>query len=179
MLSLFRKKSVTHWLSVSCLLYIILNFSLPGCASLQIRDNIFSSPEEEYTVHIPEKGWEPVKTSDADMVLWNKQYNAMIALISSDRKSKEFSLEMLNKQLFIGMKDKEIFVKESVVVGNQKAIHTILTSKIDDYTLKIDSYVIETDNKIYDLMYWAPLDLFHYAQSDFENMVETFKYNQL
>lgn len=113
------------------------------------------------------------------MALWNKRYNAMIALISSDRKSKEFSLEMLNKQLFIGMKDKEILVKEPVVVGNQKAIHTILTSKIDDYTLKIDSYVIETDNKIYDLMYWAPLDLFNHAQSDFENMVETFKYNQL
>lgn len=177
MLSLSRKKNVIRWLNVPGLFAILIFYSL-GCASLQMRDNIFSSPNKEYTVHIPEKGWEPVKIGDEDIALWNKQYNAMIALISSGIKSKEFPLETLNKQLFIGMKDKEILVKEPAIVDNRKAMHTILTSKIDNHTLKIDSYVIEADNKIYDLVYWAPFDLFNHVQGDFENMVKTFTLNQ-
>lgn len=92
----------------------------------------------------------------------------MIAFISSDIENKALSLEMLNSQLFIGMKEKKVLRKESVIVDNQPAMHTIFMCEIDNYKFKMDSYVIKFANKVYDLVYWAPPDLFDYVREDFK-----------
>ena len=94
-------------------------------------------------------------------------------------KDKALSLEMLNSQLFIGMKEKKVLRKESVIVDNQRAMHTILTCEIDNHKLKVESYVIEFENKVYDLVYWAPSDSFDYVREDFKSIVKSFKFLNL
>ena len=98
-----------------------------GCAQLQVKDGILSPPHKNYTVHIPGKGkgWEMIKAGKEDIALWHKQYHTTIAFISSNIENKALSLEVLNSQLFIGMKEKEVLRKESVIVDNQPAMHTI------------------------------------------------------
>ena len=103
----------------------------------------------------------------------------MIAFISSDIENKKVSLKMLNNQLFIGMKNKKILLNEPMLVDNQKALHTILMCEIDSHKFKVDSYVIKLENKIYDLLYWAPPDSFDYAREDFENIIKSFKFSNL
>ena len=126
-------------------------------------------------VNIPENGWKPIKVGKEDLALWHKQYQAMIALISSDIEHRKFSLELLNSQLFIGMNNKKILLNETVLVDNQKAIHTILLGEMDDYKLKIDSYVIKAGDQVYDLVYWAPSESFDHVLGDFENIIKSFK----
>ena len=125
---------------------------------------------------MPGKGWEPIKVGKEDMALWHKQHHAMIAIISSDIENKGFSLEMLNRHLFLGMTGKKIVSKESVLVDNQKALHTIVGGEMDNNKLKIDSYVIKVGDKVYDLVYWAPSDSFDSVQGDFENLVRSFTF---
>ena len=103
----------------------------------------------------------------------------MIAFISSDIENKKYSLEMLNSQLFIGMKNKKILLNEPMLVDNQKAMHTIFVCEIDNHKFKVDSYVIKFENKVYDLVYWAPSDSFDYAREDFENIIKSFKFLNL
>ncbi|MBM2835315.1 MAG: hypothetical protein HW406_2476 [Candidatus Brocadiaceae bacterium] len=103
----------------------------------------------------------------------------MIAFISSDIENKKVSLKMLNNQLFIGMKNKKILLNEPMLVDNQKAMHTILMCEIDSHKFKVDSYVIKLENKIYDLVYWAPPDSFDYAREDFKSIVKSFKFLNL
>ena len=150
-----------------------------GCAPLQIKEGGFSPPHKKYSVTLPGKDWEPIKTGKEDMALWHKQYHAMIAFISSDVENKKVSLDMLNSQLFIGMKNKEILLNEPVLVDNQKAMHTILMCEIDNHKLKVESYVIMFENKVYDLVSWAPSDLFDYVKKDFENIIKSFKFLNL
>ena len=102
----------------------------------------------------------------------------MIAFISSDRENKKVSLKMLNNQLFIGMKNKKILLNEPMLVDNQKALHTIVESEMDNCKLKIDSYVIKMGDKVYDLVCWAPSDSFSFVQGDFEKMVRSFKFTR-
>ena len=64
---------------------------------------------------------------------------------------------------------------EPVTIGNQKAMHTILTGEMDNQHVKIDSYVIRTKDHVYDLLYWSPSDSFEDVRSDFENAVKSFK----
>ncbi|MCF6154092.1 MAG: hypothetical protein E3K36_02335 [Candidatus Brocadia sp.] len=166
----FSIKRAIFWLSISSFLYVC------GCATLKIKEGVFSPRHEKYTVSIPGKGWEPIRIGKEDMALWHKQYHSMIAIISSDIENKKFSLEMLSRHLFLGMTDKKIISLESVLMDNQRALHTILECKMDNNKLKIDSYVIRMEDKVYDLVCWSPADAFDSVKGDFKNMVRTFRF---
>ena len=170
-LGCFRNKKIIGWLSIVIFLCIL------GCSPLEIKRGVFSPPDEKYTVHIPDSGWEPIKLGKEDLALWHKQYHATIAFISSNVKGKKGSLEALDNQLFIGMKHKRIVLKDFVLVDNQRAMHTILTCELDNHELKIDSYVIQSGDRVYDLVYWASSDSFNRTLGDFENIVKSFKFS--
>ena len=169
----FQIKYVIRWLGVPCFVLTL------GCAPLQVKDGTLSPPHKNYTVTIPGKGWELVKAGKEDVALLHKQYHAMITFISSDIENKKYSLEMLNSQLFIGMKEKKVLRKESVIVDNQQAMHTIYVCEVDNHKFKVDSYVIKFGNKVYDLLYWAPSDSFDYVREDFKSIVKSFKFLNL
>ncbi|CAG0938136.1 hypothetical protein BROC_00106 [Candidatus Brocadiaceae bacterium] len=170
----FHNKKVIPWLAISSFIYML------GCAPLQIKEGIFSPPYKNYTITIPEteKGWEPIRVDKEDIALWHKQHKAMIAAISSDIENKKLSLEMLNRHLFLGMTNKKIISKESVLVDNESALHIIVEGEMDNCKLKINSYVIKVGDKVYDLVSWASSDSFDYVQGDFENMVRSFQYTK-
>jgi hypothetical protein len=168
----FQIKYVIRWLGLPCFVLTL------GCAPLQVKDGTLSPPHKNYTVTIPGKGWELVKAGKEDVALWHKQYHAMIAFISSDIENKKVSLKMLNNQLFIGMKNKKILLNEPMLVDNQKALHTIVESEMDNCKLKINSYVIKVGDKVYDLVCWSPSDSFSSVQGDFESMVRNFKFTR-
>jgi len=173
----FRNKYyVIRWAGILSFIYIVHIF---GCAPLQIKEGGFSPPHKKYSVTLPGKDWEPIKIGKEDVALWHKQYHAMITFISSDIENKKYSLEMLNSQLFIGMKEKKVLRKESVIVDNQQAMHTIYVCEVDNHKFKVDSYVIKFGNKVYDLLYWAPSDSFDYVREDFKSIVKSFKFLNL
>ncbi|MFN3531311.1 MAG: hypothetical protein ACK41Q_02195 [Candidatus Brocadia sp.] len=171
-MSCFSIKKAILCVSISSLLYTL------GCSTVRIREGVFFPPHEKYTISIPGKGWEPIRVGKEDMALWHRQYHSMIAIISSEIENKEFSLEMLNRHLFLGMTGKKIISKEFVLVDNQSALHTILEGEMDSNKLKIDSYVIKVGDKVYDLVCWAPADSFDPVKDDFENMVRTFRFTK-
>ncbi|TVM04391.1 MAG: hypothetical protein CV087_00405 [Candidatus Brocadia sp. WS118] len=171
----FRNKKVILWLSVSSLLYT------SGCTTVKIKEGVFSPRDKNYVIKIPgtEKGWEPIQADKEDIALWHKQYKAMIAIISSDIENKGFSLEMLNRHLFLGVAGKKVVSKDSVLVDNQRALRMVLEGEMDNCRLKIDSYVIRIGDKVYDLVCWAPSGSFDHIQGDFENMVMTFQFSHI
>ena len=168
----FSIKKAILWLSISSLLYTF------GCAAVKIKDGAFSPQGKNYIIKIPgtEKGWEPIQADKEDIALWHKQYKATIAIISSNIENKGFSLEMLNRHLFLGITSKKIVSKDSMLVDNQQALHMILEGELNNCRLKIDSYVIRIGDKVYDLVFWAPFGSFDHIQGDFENMVRSFQY---
>ncbi|MEK7775835.1 MAG: hypothetical protein AAB331_00475, partial [Planctomycetota bacterium] len=163
-----RHRPALSWLCVLAVLYGVI-----GCAPLEINDGAFSPPHQRYTVHVPEKGWEPMRVDKEDIALWHKQCRAMIAIISSGTEGKGLSVEVVNSHLFIGMKDKRMITKEHVTVCNQDALHTTLECVMDDWQLKVESYSIKAGDTVYDLVYWALPDLFDCARGDFEVVVKS------
>lgn len=170
----FRTKKVIPCLAISGFIYML------GCAPLQIKEGIFSPPYKNYTITIPGtgKGWEQIRVDKEDIALWHKQHKAMIVVISSDIENKKLSLDMLNRHLFLGITNKKIVSKVTVLVDRHSALHTILDGEMNNCQLKIDSYVIKRGDKVYDLVCWSPFDSFSSVQGDFESMVRNFKFAQ-
>ena len=172
----FRNKNIIRWLDICGFIYPISILYVLGCAPLSIKEGAFSPSHKNYTIRLPEKGWEPIKRGKEDISFRHKQYQATIAIISSDIEHTSYSLEMLSSQLFIGMKDKKILLKETALVDNQSAMHTIVVGEMENCMLKINSYVIRKEDRVYDLVYWAPSDSFDRALGDFEDFVRSFKF---
>ncbi len=161
--------------ALSWLCVLVVFYGIIGCAPLDIKEGAFSPSHQRYTVRVPEKGWEPMRVDKEDIALWHKQCRAMIAIISSDGEGKGLPVEMLNSHLFIGMKDKRIVAKEHASISNQEALHTTLECVMEGRQLKVESYSTKAGDKVYDLVYWAPTDLFDCAKGDFEQVVKTFQ----
>ena len=170
-MSCFKKKDILQWIGVSGILLSVLG----GCAQWSAGKRTIFPLYIKYTLNITGNGWEPMKAGKEDMALWNKQSHAMMVFITSDLENKKYTLEILNTQLFIGLKGKKILSKDQITIDNQKAMHTILVGSVDNQQLKIDSYVIQAKGHVYDLVYWAPSDSFEDVRSDFENAVKSFK----
>lgn len=166
-----QKKNIIY-----CAGIIIIFYCFFGCTSLQtqIKEGTFIPHHKKYTVSIPGKGWEVLKAGGEDIALWNRQHHATIAFISSRKGKKELTQDMLGRLLFIGLKRKKVVLKESVLVDNYRAMHTVLGCEMDEQKMKIDSYVIETGGMIYDLLYWSPLDTFDCMHDDFEKIIQSF-----
>lgn len=171
-----QNKNISFWLSISGFMCLIMFSS--GCTQIQVKEGTFSPSHKEYALNMPGGDWTPVKVGKEDFALWNKQSHAMIALIASNFENKKISLELLNNQLFIGMKNKKVIFKESVKIDSKEAIHTSITCEMDNYKFKIDSYVIKAKDRVYDLVYWSPCDSFDLALGDFVDMIKSFKLSQ-
>lgn len=171
-----RNELILRWLGTLGFMFIIADFL--GCATIKIEQGIFSPRDKNFIMKLPEseKGWKPLPADKEDIALWHKQYKAIIAVISSDIENKGFSLEMLNRLLFLGITNKKIVSKESVPVDKQRALHMILEGELDHCRLKIDSYIIRIGDKVYDLVYWAPTDSFDKVKGDFEDMIRSFRF---
>ncbi len=172
MAGIFPKKTcpALFWLCALAVLY-----SVVGCASLDINHGAFSPSHQRYTVRVPEQGWEPMRVDREDIALWHKQCHAMIAVISNSTEGKGLSVEIANSNLFIGMKDKRIITKEHVTISDQDVLHTTLECVMDNQQLKVESYSIKTGDTVFDLIYWAPPDLFDCARGAFEEMAMSFR----
>ncbi|MDR4506688.1 MAG: hypothetical protein MRJ65_00385 [Candidatus Brocadiaceae bacterium] len=169
----FRIKSIFLW---SSLLSFVLS---ANCANTIItKENYFLPPHQKYLVHIPNKGWEQIQIDKEDVSLRHKQSHATITILSSVIEHEKLTLEVLNTQLFLGIKDKKVLLKLPAVVNNRTAMHTMLTGKIDTYTIKIDSYIVTEGKTVYDLVYWAPEEVFDSTHSTFEEIIQTFQFTQ-
>lgn len=172
-MSTFKSKISKHLIYVLCFTYVIVYHVT--CTSFQVKEGVFLSPHRQYTINIPEEGWDIVRLNDEDITLQHKKHQATIILISSDLEGEKASLKSLDERLFIGIKGRNVLLKETVIVSNKQAIHTILEFRINEQRLKMNSYVIKVRDRVFDLVYWAPPDTFGYGQNDFEDMVGSFK----
>jgi hypothetical protein len=159
------------WIIIFCL---ILAFS--GCQSIQIVDNEYSNLQGFYRVTLPGESWEKTKINNECLVLWNKENNANFTIISHPAKSNKATLDALYKQLFIGIKGRNILKKQYVYIDNQRVLHIVLEGELDNLKLRISAYIIKTKGVICDIVYWSSPDKFDISLDDFERVIKSFKF---
>ncbi len=159
------------WIIIFCL---ILTFS--GCQSIQIVDNKYSNLQGFYKITLPGGSWEKTKINNECLVLWNKENNANFAIISHPAKSNKATLDTLYKQLFVGIKERNILKKQYVYIDNQRVLNIVLEGELDNLKLRISAYIIKTKDLICDIVYWSSPDKFDISLDDFERVIKSFKF---
>ncbi len=154
--------------------YLILTFN--GCQSIQIVNNEYSDLQGFYRVTIPGESWEKIKINNEDLAMRNKENNANFAIISHPTGTNKATLDTLYKQLFIGIKGRNIIKKQYVYIDSQRVLHILLEGELDNLKLRISAYIIKTKDLIYDIVYWSSPDKFDISLDDFERVIKSFKF---
>ena len=147
-----------------------------GCQSAQIVDNKYLNTRSLYKITLPDKSWEKIKINSEDLAMRNKENNANFAIISHPTGTNKATLDTLYKQLFIGIKGRNILKKQYVYIDNQRVLHIILEGELDNLKLRISAYIIKTKDLIYDIVYWSSPDKFDISLDDFERVIKSFKF---
>jgi len=160
-----------NWIIIFPLLLVINN-----CQSTQIIDNTFLNPQSLYKVTLPDKSWERIDIGKEDIAMQNKQNNAMFAIVSHPMDTNKTTLDVLYRQLFIGIKRKNIINKQYVYVNNRRVLNIVLEGELDDFKVKISAYIISADDMVHDVVYWSAPEKFSDSLGDFERVVESFEF---
>ena len=160
-----------NWIITFPLLLVINN-----CQSTQIIDNTFLNPRSLYKVTLPDKSWERINIGKEDIAMRNKENNAMFAIISHPMDTNKTTLDTLYRQLFIGIKRKNIINKQFVYINNRKVLNIVLEGELDGFKVKISAYIINADNLVHDVVYWSVPEKFGDSLEDFKRVIDSFEF---
>ncbi|MCF6148578.1 MAG: hypothetical protein E3K37_07960 [Candidatus Kuenenia sp.] len=146
-----------------------------GCASLSNKKHLLPF-DQQYTIHSMGKGWQILQEEKEGLSLWNEEYNATIVIIYSHLHNETLTPDLLNHQLFIGIRNKDVIMKESVLIDGKETLHSVLMGKLDDKKFKFDAYVIKEDIFVCDIVYFAQPEFFDSAHGDFQELIRSFKF---
>jgi len=163
-----------NWIIIFFLLLVINN-----CQSTQIIDNTFLNPQSLYKITLPDKSWERIGIDKEDIAMQNKENNAMFAIITHPMDTNKTTLDVLYRQLFIGIKRKNIINKQYVYVNNRRVLNIVLEGELDGFKVKISAYIISADDMVHDVVYWSAPEKFSDSLGDFERVVGSFGFMHL
>lgn len=156
-------------------LFVFCSLCFQGCAALSNKEHLLPF-DQQYTILSLGKGWQVLQEENEGFSLWNEKYNATIVIIYSPLNNETLAPDLLNHQLFIGIRNKDVIMKEPVLIGGKNTLHSVLMGELDDKKFKFDAYVIKENNFVFDIVYFAPPETFDSAHGDFQELIQSFKF---
>ena len=122
-----------------------------GCAGKRIENGVFHA-RSGYRVGLPGAAWTVVDGGRADLQLRHRGVAAgMLVNATCDDGVARRRLDVLARQLLIGLRERQVLASEPV-----------------------EAYVLKDERCVYDLLYVAPTGAFDTLRADFEGVVQSF-----
>jgi hypothetical protein len=170
------KASFTY---LTIFLIIISTFLLSSCAHrLQlVEGGRYSDPQGYFELSIPENGWQLLSWKDVDFVLWDSRTGATIVV---DVKPLEENLELvtLTNHLLIAFDNKKIISQDMEKIDGREALKTVLEAWTERTEITVEAYVVRGKGVSYDIIFWAPRDVFHYKVEAFHQLLLSMRFLQ-
>jgi len=96
---------------------------------------------------------------DVDFVLWEQKTGATIVVNVTSLKE-ETNLIALTNQLLIAFEGKQIISRDSELFQGCEALKTVLEARVEGTEIAAEVYVVRGAGVCYDIMFWAPRDVF-------------------
>ena len=150
------------------LLMLLFPLWCPSCAAdLQpVAGERYRDPQGHFEVSIPwpkghlrHNGWRLLSWKDVDFVLWDQKEGATIVVDVTPLKEGE-DLANLTRHLLIAFERKQIISKDIEQVNGREAVKTLLEAWVESTEIKAEVYVVRGEGVRYDIIFWAPLEVF-------------------
>jgi hypothetical protein len=152
-----------------------LGATLAGCAAHRVEDGVFRA-SSGYRVTLPGPDWREVRESRADIELRHATAAAgMLANAECDPAVARRRLDVLGRQLLIGLRETHGVRREQVPLNGVRAVHAVLEGQLDGgATVRVEAYTLKDARCVYDLLLVAEPAAFERARQDFRRFVDSF-----
>lgn len=153
-----------------------MTVTLAGCAAKRIVDGVYHSPKG-YRIAIPSEAWVVVEGSRADLEL--RHHAAPVGMLASAvcrQESARRALNVLARQLLIGLRDRVMVEHGEVMLNGRPAAHAVIQGRMHDSAERVTAevYIVKDERCVYDLVYVADPALFEAWRSEFRRFTQTF-----
>ena len=149
--------------------------ALGACASARVEDGVFRSTSG-YRVTLPGPEWKEVAASRADLELRSATASAgMLVNAQCDPAVTRRNLDVLGRQLLIGLRELRRVEHDEAPVNGRRAAHALLEGRLDGGSpVRIETFTLKDARCVYDLLLVAEPAAFDGARRDFRRFVDSF-----
>ena len=84
-------------------------------------------------------------------------------------------LDVLTRQVLVGLRDRHLLERDEVAVAGHTAAHAVLEGRMPPAgPVRVEVYVVRGPRCVFDLIYAAPPSTFERGQADFHRFVDSF-----
>ena len=148
---------------------------LGACAGSRVEDGVFRSASG-YRVTLPGPEWKEVAASRGNLEFRHATTRAgMLVSAQCDPAVSRRTLDVLGRQLLIGLRDLRRVEHGAVPVDGRSAAHALLEGRLDGGApVRIEAYTLKGQRCVYDLILVAERSAFDGARADFRRLVDSF-----
>jgi hypothetical protein len=160
--------------SLKYLSFLLLLFSL--CCSVCASNPKppagarYSDAKGYFEISIPPNGWQLLSWKDMDFVLWDQATGATIVVDVNPLKQGE-DLANLTRHLLIAFERKQIISQDIEQVQGREALKTVLGAWAEGTEIKAEVYVVRGEGLRYDIIFWAPREVFPHKVQAFRQFL--------
>jgi len=126
----------------------------------------YSDPKGHFELTLPwfkdhprEQGWQLLSWEDVDFVLWDRGSGATMVVNVTPLKQGA-DLITLTNHLLIAFEGKRIISRDNELFQGREAVKTVLEGWVERTEIKAEVYVVRGAGVCYDIIFWAPRDVF-------------------
>ena len=123
------------------------------------------------------EGWQLLSWKDVDFVLWDSKTGATIVVDVNPLKE-DLDLITLSNHLLISFEGKRIISRDAEKVDGREALKTVLEARVEGTEIKAEVYVVRGQGVSYNIMFWAPRDVFSREVEIFRQLLLSIRFLQ-
>jgi len=138
----------------------------------------YSDPKGHFELTLPDEGWQLLSWEDVDFVLWDRGSGATMVVNVTPLKQGA-DLITLTNHLLIAFEGKRIISRDNELFQGREAVKTVLEGRVEKTEIKAEVYVVRGAGVCYDIIFWAPRDVFPRRVETFHQLLASIHFPQL
>jgi hypothetical protein len=150
--------------------------ALAGCAGTRIDRGVFHS-SSGFRVTLPGPDWRIDADESAELALRHREEPAALAANATcEARVTRRPLDLLERHLLLGLRDRRVVERDDVPVNGFAAAHAVVEGRMRESgeRVRVEVYVLRGARCVYDLLYVAAPAAFDAERPVFRRFVETF-----
>jgi hypothetical protein len=140
-----------------------------------VSGGVYHAPDDRYSISLPGEPWKRVSMKGSDLVLAYEERGASILTSTLCGRYAQAGLDILSRNLFIGLGRRRMIDQETVGLPAGEAERLEIEARLEETWIRAEAYTLKRDPCIYDFVYMSIPDHFEENLPAFRAMMQSLR----
>ena len=148
-----------------------------GCAHGGVREGVYHAPANRYQIDLPHGRWDQLSVKGSDLVLTSADKGMTILTGSLCGKYANAKLNVLSRNLFIGLGNRQVIASEPVELPAGEGERIRVNADLEGSRFCVEAYTFRREPCVFDFVYLAVPEYFEVNLETFRSMMKTLRFS--